>query len=183
MKRNGAARGFTLVELMVTVVIIAILGLVAAVSYSRYVRKARITEAINFLADIKMKQETYYQTYGSYVDTSAAPASHGAGDFYPQTLDMGHQKWDIVCPDDADSYPGWCALGSRPNPVDDVNFQYVTVGWQNGDPAPPSEYIRDPDRRWWYAVALGVDRDKKDTVPTFLFTNEISSVSMWNEVE
>jgi len=173
--------GFTLIELMVTVVILAILSVVAGVGYQKYIRKARTTEAISFLADVKMKQETYYQTYGQYVDTGNSESSHDDSDFYPPEVDDELHKWEITCPQDAGSYPGWCALGCRPTDGE-TRFQYVTVGWQPEDPPPSEVYVKDPDRRWWYAVAHG-DLDGNQKKSTFILTSEVTEVYFFNENE
>jgi len=177
-RRNG----FTLVELMVTVVILAILSVVAGISYKKYMRKARTTEAITFLSDIKMKQETYYQTYGQYVDTSASESAHSDSDFHPTVISGGDRKWEISCPQDANSYPGWCALGSRPT-GGTTNYQYVTVGWAPEDPEPSNVYIKDPERRWWYAVAHGDLDTASANKSTFILTSEVTEVYYFNENE
>jgi len=186
MRRFAGRNGFTLVELMVTVVVLAILTVVATVGYQKYVSKARTTEAITFLSDIKMKQESYFASYGQYVDTSAAPASFTDSDFYPQDITEGNKKWAIKCPANQDTYPGWCALGSRPT-TGETNYQYVTVGWQAGDPDPPAQWIRKADegRRWWFAVARGDLRKTEpiDLKSTFLLSSELVEVQFWNENE
>ena len=181
MSRHIRARGFTLVELMVTLVVLAILTVVAVVSYSKYTRKAKMMEAIDFLTNIKMKQETYFGTYGQYVDTASSPATFSSSDFYPSSIAGGNKPWSISCPDDQSSYPGWCALGARPTD-DEVNYQYVTVGWQNNDPDPPSDYIEFPERRWWYAEAKG-DLDSNGVFSTFRFSSEQKDVFYWHEAE
>lgn len=177
--------GFTLVELMVAVVVLAILSVVAMVSYNKYIRKARTTEAITFLSDIKMKQETYFQTYGLYVGTSSSDNSFTTGDFYPKTKNSdGYYKWEMKCPEDKGSYPGWCALGSRPT-AEEGSYQYVTVGWQPKDPpvaAPDTRHIRDATRRWWFAEARG-DLDSNNVYATFRLSSELTQVVFWNENE
>jgi len=192
MRRYRTIRGFTLVEMMVTIAIIAILSVVATVGYKRYIHKARVSEATAFLASIKMKQETYFQTYGQYVDTTQnLPAwQHGNSDIYPSLTSLDspvEMSWAIDCPDDQDSYPGWCALGARPtaagttgNPT--TYFQYVTVGWAPDDGTPPQQYIKDPDRRWWYAVAHS-DMDRDGILSTFILTSEITTPHMFNETD
>jgi len=181
MFHKGGNAGFTLIELMIAVVVLAILAVVAGVSYSKYVRKARTTEAITFLSDIKMKQESYFQTYGHYVDTSSAEASHSDSDFYPSPIKGGDKKWEISCPNDMATYPGWCSLGARPT-AERVNYQFVTVGWQTGDSNPSGNLIKNPDRRWWYAEARG-DLDENNIHSTFRLTSELTEVVMFNENE
>jgi len=58
--------GFTLIELMITVAIIAILSAIAIPQYSEYVMRSRITEAIMRLSDQRLKMERYYQDNRSY---------------------------------------------------------------------------------------------------------------------
>jgi type IV pilus assembly protein PilE len=65
-------RGFTLIELMITVAIVAILAAVALPSYSRYVLRARVTDGLAGLSDMRLKMEQYFQDNRTYVGSCAA---------------------------------------------------------------------------------------------------------------
>jgi type IV pilus assembly protein PilE len=53
-------KGFTLLELMITVVVIAILAGIALPSYNDYVLRSKFAEATGNLADLRVKMEQYY---------------------------------------------------------------------------------------------------------------------------
>ena len=53
--------GFTLVELMIVVAILAILSSVAIPSYVNYMNRAKQTEAVMALMNAKMEQELFYE--------------------------------------------------------------------------------------------------------------------------
>lgn len=63
----AANRGFTLIELMITVAIIGILASIALPAYSDYVRRGKISEATATLSDLRVRQEQYYQDNRTYV--------------------------------------------------------------------------------------------------------------------
>src|SRR5262245_563058 len=54
------AKGFTIIELMVAVIVVSILASIAIPSYTDYVVRARLTEATGNLADLRVKMEQYY---------------------------------------------------------------------------------------------------------------------------
>lgn len=71
---NGSriqATGFTLIELLVTVTIIGILTAIAVPSYSNYVTRARIPDAISTLAKKRVDMEQYFQDNHKYTDAPA----------------------------------------------------------------------------------------------------------------
>jgi type IV pilus assembly protein PilE len=69
----NSAAGFTLVELLVTIAIVAILSALAYPSYSSYIIKARRGEATRELLDLAAAMERYYANNGSsYAGASAA---------------------------------------------------------------------------------------------------------------
>jgi len=58
--------GFTLIELMITVAVVAILAAIAIPSYSQYVLRANVTEAVAGLSDMRVKMEQYFQDQRNY---------------------------------------------------------------------------------------------------------------------
>lgn len=59
-------RGFTLIELMIVVVIIAILASIAIPSYSDYVLRGKLTEAHTELSSMRVKMEQFFQDTRDY---------------------------------------------------------------------------------------------------------------------
>jgi len=64
--------GFTLIEVMVTVAIVAILAAVAIPAYGNYVKSGRVPQATNNLASMRAKLEQYFQDNRTYVGACAA---------------------------------------------------------------------------------------------------------------
>lgn len=72
-------QGFTLIEVMIVVTIIAILAAVAIPSYSDYVTRGRVVEAIAGLGDARTKMEQYFQDNRSYPASCViSPTTPGA---------------------------------------------------------------------------------------------------------
>ncbi|MDM0115270.1 type IV pilin protein [Variovorax sp. J22R133] len=65
-----AQSGFTLIELMITVAVIAILSTIAYPSYADYMRRGQLQEAPTNLADYRTRMEQYYQDNRSYASGS-----------------------------------------------------------------------------------------------------------------
>jgi len=54
------ASGFTLIELMITLVVVAILAAIAVPSYIQYIQRGKISEAISNLSSTRLQLEKYY---------------------------------------------------------------------------------------------------------------------------
>ena len=68
MKRE---RGFTLIELMIVVAVIAILAGVALSSYQKQVRKSRRAEAKQGITDVSLREEKWRSNNTNYLGTDS----------------------------------------------------------------------------------------------------------------
>lgn len=69
LKRTGKESGFTLIELMIVVTVIAIISAIALTSYNRYVIKSHRTAVQNFMLSIASREEQYFLNVLQYTAT------------------------------------------------------------------------------------------------------------------
>lgn len=60
--------GFTIIEVMIVVAIVAILAAVALPSYRDYILRGKLVDAHNSLSDFRVRMEQYYQDNRRYDD-------------------------------------------------------------------------------------------------------------------
>lgn len=86
--------GFTLIELMIAVAVVAILAAVALPAYNSYVTRGKIPDATSALAAKRVKMEQYFQDNRTYLPPAGQT---NAGD-----LDQGSSKYfDFSAKDDS----------------------------------------------------------------------------------
>jgi type IV pilus assembly protein PilE len=72
VSRRSRASGFTLIELMITVAVVAILAAIAFPSYAMFMKKSRRGDAEATLMDIAQREQQYLLDARSYAPTVAA---------------------------------------------------------------------------------------------------------------
>src|SRR5580692_9793799 len=85
------AAGFTLIELMVVVVIIAILASIALPAYQGSVRKSRRTEAKTAISDFAAREERIYGTQNVYSSDSTVLGYTASGGSWPVSTGTYYQ--------------------------------------------------------------------------------------------
>jgi len=83
MKLHQKTTGFTLVELMIVIAILGIVSAIAIPAYTGYIETARMTEAKNNIAALKLAEEEFFLENNQYFydtsdsNTNLATASQG----------------------------------------------------------------------------------------------------------
>ena len=85
MPPRTIAKGFTLIELMITVAVVAILGSIAMASYTSQIQKSRRTDARSAVMDLAGREEKLFSTVNAYSGT-ASDLGYGGGAFIMQGL-------------------------------------------------------------------------------------------------
>lgn len=83
--QSPKAAGFTLIEVMVTVGIVAILSAVALPIYTKYVLRGDLTEALGNLASYRIMIEQFYQDNRTYAAGVACGAAVPTGTYFTYT--------------------------------------------------------------------------------------------------
>jgi type IV pilus assembly protein PilE len=89
---RSTARGFTLIEVMITVAVIAILSAVALPSYRDYIIRGNVPEATSRLATKQVQMEQFFQDNRTYVAGTGCTADTTTSKFF-----------DFSCTDSGDA--------------------------------------------------------------------------------
>ena len=71
-------RGFTLIEVMITVAIVSILAAIALPAYTDYITRSKIVEVPTGLSDMRVRLEQYFLDNRQYPTSCVAPAAGAA---------------------------------------------------------------------------------------------------------
>lgn len=88
MKHNKKNKGFTLIELMVTVAIVATLGAISVTSYQNYVARSEISEGVVLAEGAKPLIAEYYAQHGTYPKSNADLGYAGAKGKYVSAVNV-----------------------------------------------------------------------------------------------
>jgi len=107
--RHGRSQGFTLIELMIVVAIVAILAAIAYPGYRNYIIRGQLVDATQGLAAVRANMERYFQDNRTYL---------AVGTFTPPctATNVAYGKFNISCP-----------------PIDATHFTATAVGAGTGD--------------------------------------------------
>lgn len=131
--RKNHLRGFTLIEVMITISIIGILTAVALPSYNAYVQRAKVAPALESLLSYAARMEQRFQDTGRFVNAATPTACAIAVPSVP--------SFSLVC---APSGGGYTVTATGSGAM--AGFTYTIDG--NGNRSTPA-HPRGPNATCW----------------------------------
>ncbi len=125
-------KGFSLIELMVVITVLAILAAIAVPVYSHFVQRSYRADAVATLSNVAIDQESYYHRNGSYATSleELGLSSESEQGYYTITLEnVSNNSFDVKAE----------AQGSQ---ADDTDCQTITLKIENG------MSTRQPSKCW-----------------------------------
>jgi prepilin-type N-terminal cleavage/methylation domain-containing protein len=163
MRERLREQGFTLIELMITVAIIAILAAVAVPAFMKETRKSKASSEVGAVfAELSVREEQYKLENGVYLDAAACPAMAGLG---PTSRDA------TGC---IASGLAWNTLRVR-LPETNLYCSYeITTGTGTGTNNPGGFTFTSPALPWFYILAT-CEMDGNTSVHSTYFTSSVDS--------
>ena len=173
------AAGFTLIEMMIVVAIIAVLATLALVGYRKITQSSHVSEAVSMVTNIRTAQEAYFsetQTYANIslgLPTGQTPSSTY---LYPVNPTWGKSTtWGAACPSsvcgtdwsvlpvhvDGPVYFGYATVAG----VAGVTTGFVSTVYVNGS----AMTLSQPQTTPFYEIAAEADLDGNSSTTTDVF--------------
>lgn len=93
--RRARAAGFTLIELVITMVIVAILAAIAVPLYQRDVRESRRTDARTALLDLAAREQRYFSVQNAFTE-NFADLGYAAAGTDPTSITVGSGYYTVT---------------------------------------------------------------------------------------
>jgi prepilin-type N-terminal cleavage/methylation domain-containing protein len=155
--RNQNQAGFTLIELMIVVAVIAVLAVIVLPAWAKESQKAKADSEINAMTtEIATKLEQYKSEHsGTYLAAAQCPAA---------TTPSG-ADWNTSCA----TTTGWTTLHvAAPESTMYCTYQ-VVVGAAGSTPSPPSGFTMSTPAGAWYYIVATCDMDNRSTTTSATF--------------
>jgi type IV pilus assembly protein PilE len=169
---NGSAeRGFTLLELMTVIAIVATLAAVAVPSFTRSSRKSKAqAEVAAIFAELTSREEQYKVTSGAYLSAAGCPATTTPTETSVSTCLVTGSAWTTM-----NVNPGRATL---------LCSYQITAGLATATASVPAGFtFPQPPTSWYYIVAT-CDGDGSAKLNATYFTSSVdSSLQRQNEGE
>jgi len=123
MKRQS---GFTLIELMIVVAVVAILASVALPSYQDYIMRGRIADATTMLSDLKIQMEHYFGNNRTYDKPSFCTTPPGMDDWTIACSNLGGTTFTLTA-------TGKGAAAGFSYTIDQDGTQASVTKWTSGN--------------------------------------------------
>jgi type IV pilus assembly protein PilA len=175
-------RGFTLVELLITVAMIGVMSTLAMVGYRKYLYSAQSSEAKNVIQMIRGAQEAYKAEMLQYLSPSTNIST-----FYPNTT-PNDVRYAWVFPSHADA-PNWKQLNVNPDAP--VRFGYACIAGiaPTNSMQPLSAFLAPPTMPTlnsgtaWYEIQAKNDHNANGVFAVFGSTSLSGEILSENETE
>jgi prepilin-type N-terminal cleavage/methylation domain-containing protein len=181
--RRSDARGFTLIELMVTVAIVAVLAVVGVYSVRRYLLSAATSEPMEMINSVRAAEESYKDETFGYLNVGTLSSYYPFGSVLPAS--QKRKTWAGGAPS-ADEAK-WNTLGVQASTV--VQFGYACVAGKGAGVPGKSDLNTSIDLNYpttagdWYVVRAASDRDGNGVAAIFVGSSFTDQIYGENETE
>jgi prepilin-type N-terminal cleavage/methylation domain-containing protein len=178
--------GFTLIEMIIVVVIIAVLAAIAIPSFRKYLDSGRQAEAMAVLGELRNREEAYRAEFGSYWPTTGTSETT----LFPTI--GGCQSGQVEpCPKVVSTRLGvtppawWTSLGINPQ-KEQLYCGYVAVAGLGGSAPTGTIGLQQLGSAvqaspWWYAIAICDNNRNVSNNTTYATAFNTTVVSTQNE--
>lgn len=171
-RRNSEQSGFTLIEVVITVAIVAVLAAIALPSFTSQSRKAKgDSEVASFFAELRTREEQYAVENGRFLSTGSSESA-----MFPTTPAAAGQTLGTL--------PAtWQSLKIR-TPEDKARCSYVVISGLKGDAAgaiATTSFAYTPPAKNWFYVLARCDLDNDSSVDSYYFiSNDAATIQKTN---
>lgn len=155
-------RGFTLIEVMITVALIAVLAAVAIPTFSKETRKSKASSEVNgMFGELGIRQDQYKLENGTYLTAAACPST---------PLAAGQDASGCI----AAGQP-WATLRVR-LPTQKLMCSYeMQSGTGTTGPSAPTGFTFSPPAGAWYFIVATCNMDGNTSVNATYFISSVDS--------